>query len=171
MASLLKLYSMNVAKIFKVKLFKWLFWQVNAGKMHTLLLSSDTKSVICHRMALLRILYIMPLTYIFKVTNFEMWISRKRWELANNAKYYFYRGYLPSNVTNANVVLHDLDLRFQGQAFSCYALVIKNCADFPWLVRPLLWSCSCFTLYIICFYASPFHILWFCEFTIYQNTY
>ena len=35
-------------------------------------------------MALLWILYI--LTYIFKVTNFKMWISLKRWELSKNAQ-------------------------------------------------------------------------------------
>ena len=29
-----------------------------------------------HRMALLQMLYIMTLTYIFKVTNFWMWVSR-----------------------------------------------------------------------------------------------
>ena len=39
-----------------------------------LLLPSDRKSGICHRMVLL-----LMLTYIFKVTNFEMCLSRKRW--------------------------------------------------------------------------------------------
>ena len=58
-------------------------------------------------------------------------------------KYDFYRGlYLPSNRTIVNVVLHDLDLHFQCQTFSCYALAIKKCrqhmfpADLPRLVWP-----------------------------------
>ena len=50
------------------------------------ILQSDRKSCICHRMAQLRMLYIMILTYIFKVTNFEMWISRRRRELPKNAQ-------------------------------------------------------------------------------------
>ena len=52
-------------------------------KMQTLLFPLDMKSGISHRLVPLRMLYIIPLTYIFKVTNFEMWISRKRWDLAN----------------------------------------------------------------------------------------
>ena len=40
-------------------------------KMQTLLLPQDRKSGICHRMVPLRMLYIMTLTYIFKITNFE----------------------------------------------------------------------------------------------------
>ena len=43
-------------------------------------------SLICHQMAPLRMLYIMTLTYIFKETNFEIWISWKRWKLAKNAQ-------------------------------------------------------------------------------------
>ena len=39
--------------------------------MQTLLLLSDWKSGICHRKAPLRMLYVMTLTYIFKVKNFE----------------------------------------------------------------------------------------------------
>ena len=38
---------------------------------HTLLKSSDRKSGICHRMALLRILYVVTLTSNFKVTKFR----------------------------------------------------------------------------------------------------
>ena len=51
--------------------------------------------------------------------------------------------------TVANFVLQDLDLHFQGQAFSCYALSIKKnvqAADFPdrfATTRPVpSWSCS-----------------------------
>ena len=95
------------------------FWQVNAGKMQTLQPPSDRKSGTCHRMAPLRMLCIMTLTYIFKATNFEMWISRKRWELATNAQIWLCIGwYLQSNMIIANAVLHDLNLHFQGQTFS-----------------------------------------------------
>ena len=66
----------------------------------------------------------MTLTYIFKVTHFETWISRKRWELPKNPKVRFFRDwYLPSNGTIANVVLRDLDLQFQCQTFACYAFI------------------------------------------------
>ena len=47
-------------------------------KVQTLLLPSDRKSGVCHRMKPLQMLYIMTLTYIIKVTNFEMSIYRKR---------------------------------------------------------------------------------------------
>ena len=55
----------------------------------------------------------------FKVTIFEMWISRKRWEPSQkNAPHVFYSGwYLPSKGIVANVVLSDRDLRVQGQHF------------------------------------------------------
>ena len=86
--------------------------------MQTLLLSSDMKPGICHRMTSLRMLYITTLTYTFKIMNFEMLISRKRWELAKVLKYDFYRGwYLPSNGNIANDVFHDLHQNFQGQTF------------------------------------------------------
>ena len=52
--------------------------------MQTLLLPSDRKSGILHRKEPLQMLYIMNLTCIFNVTNFEMWISRKIWEQAKN---------------------------------------------------------------------------------------
>ena len=55
-------------------------------KMQTLLLPSDRKSGICHRMTHLRMLHVMTLTYIFNITNVEMWISRKLLELARNAQ-------------------------------------------------------------------------------------
>ena len=80
------LYSMTLTQIFKVKLFKLLFWEVNAGKMQTLLLPSYRKSGICHRTARPWMLFVMIFTYIFTVTHFEMWISRKRWEEAKNVQ-------------------------------------------------------------------------------------
>ena len=47
--------------------------------MQTLLLPSDRKFGICYWIASLRMLY---LTYVFNIKNFEMWLFRKRWELA-----------------------------------------------------------------------------------------
>ena len=69
MAPLRMLYIMTLTYIVKVKLFKWLFGQVNVGKLQTLLLKLDRKSGICHRMAPRQMLYIMTPTYILKVTN------------------------------------------------------------------------------------------------------
>ena len=60
--------------ILKIKFFDILFYLRISRKWwkleQTLLLPSDTKSCICHRMAPLRVLYITTLTYIFKVTKF-----------------------------------------------------------------------------------------------------
>ena len=113
------LYSVTFPKIFKVKLSNWLFWQVNARKMQTLLLPSDRKSGICNRMVPLRMLSIMTLSYIFKVTKFDMWISRKRWELTKKCACmtFIQIKFFPSNGTIANVVLRGFDLNFQGQIF------------------------------------------------------
>ena len=58
--------------------------------MQTLLVPSDRKSGICNRMVPLRMLSIMTLSYIFKVTKFEMWLSRKRWALTKNAQVWFW---------------------------------------------------------------------------------
>ena len=60
----------------------------------------------------------LTLTYIFKVTNFEMWISRKRWELVKNALLWLYRGWCsPSIGATTNVALRYIDLYFQGRKF------------------------------------------------------
>ena len=58
--------------IFKLKLFKWLFWHVKAGSMQTLLLPSDSESGICHQMSSLGMLYIMTLTYISRLYIFNV---------------------------------------------------------------------------------------------------
>ena len=81
--------------------------------MQTLLLPSD-KLDIWYRMAPLRMLSIVTLTYIFKVT----WISLKPWELEKMLKEDFYRGwYFPSNGTISNVLLRGFDLFLQGKIF------------------------------------------------------
>ena len=84
--------------------------------------------------ATLWMLYIVMLTYIFKVTDFEMWISRKLWELAKNAQVWLYQGwYLPTKETIANVVLHDIYLNFQVQTFQVAILTSK-----PYKIQTLL---------------------------------
>ena len=103
--------------------------------MQTLLLPSDRKSGICHRLEWLRILS-WPFPKFFKVINFEIWLSWKWWELAKKMlKCDFYRGwYLPSTVVN--VVLCDLDLNFPGYKFETlisrkrWELSQKNSYDF-----------------------------------------
>ena len=73
-------------------------------------------------MAPLRILYVMPLTYIFKVTKTEIWISRKRWELTKKSA--------TVTVIAVDICLRTEPLRtlysvtltfiFKGQTFHCY---------------------------------------------------
>ena len=80
-------YSLSYTFISRSK-FSWFTisrkpWEIK----QTLLLSLHRKSGICHRMAPLRMLYVMILTYIFIVTNFEMWLSRKQWRLTKMLKY------------------------------------------------------------------------------------
>ena len=73
---------------------------------------------ICHNMAPLQMLYIMTLTHIFKVTNFEMWLYKKRWKLVQKCPYTFYAGwYLLSKGVTPVFLLHDLYLNFQGRKF------------------------------------------------------
>ena len=97
-----------MTSIFRVKLFKWLFWQVNAGKC---------KNCYCHQIgsqvfAIERDVVRHDVDLHFDVD--EFW---KRWYL-KMPRHDLYRGsYLPSNVTIANVVLYEHDLHFQGQTF------------------------------------------------------
>ena len=49
---------------------------------------SHMKPCIWHRMAQMRMLYTVTLTYIFKVTKCEMWISRKQWKLTKNVHFW-----------------------------------------------------------------------------------
>ena len=105
--------------------------------MQILRLQLNRKSVICHRISQLQLLYIMTLTYIFKETNFEMWISRKRWKLVQRLQRFifatewdhckccptFSMSNFSSSWKNANITIafrwevrylyHDLDLQFQ----------------------------------------------------------
>ena len=60
-------------------------------------------------------------------TNFEMFISRKRRELAKMLVRDFHRGWhLPSNGTTANIVLCDLVLNFQVQTIKVAILTSKG---------------------------------------------
>ena len=84
-------------------------------------------------MAPIRMTYISTLKYIFKLINFEMWISRK---LAKNAQVWLLYDlftfvwllllYLSSNGIIMYVVVRVLDLQFQVQTFLCYAFAIEN---------------------------------------------
>ena len=76
----------------------------------TLPLPSDRKSGIWHGTAPLWMLYVMTLTYIFKVTNFEMWIFRKGAELYHRMR-----------------PLWMLYQHFQAQAFHRYAFALNKC--------------------------------------------
>ena len=74
------------------------------------------ESGISHRMAPL--LYVMILTCISKSRIFEMWTSRKMWELEKKFRYNFYSGwYFPSNGTISIVVLRNFDLNLQGHKY------------------------------------------------------
>ena len=83
--------------------------------MQTLLLPSDRKSDICNRMVQLRMLS-MTLTCIFKVTKFEMWISRKLWKLTKHAQVgLLYRLIFAIEWDHCEVVLRGFDIIFQDQ--------------------------------------------------------
>ena len=106
-------YSFTLTFIFKVKLCILLvlrlshkLWEIE----QTFLLPRDMKSYICHRMAPLRMLYIMTLTCSFKVTKFEIWISSKKF----------------SSMTFLELVLCDFDPNFQGQTFQLAILPRKR---------------------------------------------
>ena len=140
MASLQKIVLHNLDLNLQGQTFEAAILPSKLRKMQTLLLPSDRKSGICHRMAPLdrksgichrmaplRMLYIMILIYIFKVMNLKMWISRKCWELAKMLKSDFYRGwYLPSNETISNIVLNDFVLNFHGQTLQVAILTGKH---------------------------------------------
>ena len=83
----------------------------------TLLLSSDRKAGICHRMAPQQMLYIMTLSNTFAVTNFEMWMSRKRWAIKKYSRKTFIGNFFPSNGIIMNVLLCELNLSFHRQIF------------------------------------------------------
>ena len=91
-------------------------------------------------------LYIMTFTYIFKDKNFEMWISRKRWELALDNQGWLYIGwYLPSNGTIANAALRDLNLNLQGKIF-LVPIFTRNSWKMQTLLLPLDKSGICHRL-------------------------
>ena len=96
--------------------------------MQTVLLPSDKKSSICHRMAQMRICTPWPWP-TFPGYDFVMWISKKQWGLSKM---------LSSMISMEVDICHrmgpfrmimSLIFHFQSQTFSCYALTIKNCAS------------------------------------------
>ena len=76
----------------------------------TLLSPSDSKADIYHRIVPLRMLYAVTLTNIFNVTNFEMWISRKRCVLAKNTQEWLYRSWYFCHRTGSLRVLNSVTL-------------------------------------------------------------
>ena len=132
---------------------QWWFWEVKAEKIQTLLLPSDRISGICHGMVLLWIWNIMTSTYICKFTNFEMWISRKGWELAKTAQIWLlyssvfaiesdhcqyctpwpWPSFLRSKIFLLNISYKKM--RRQRSARGRFASIRTS---------PSVWSCSCF---------------------------
>ena len=101
--------------------------------MQILLLPSDRKSDICNRMIQLRMLP-MTLTYIFKVTKFEPWISRKRWKLTKHAQVWLlYRLIFAIEWDYCEVVLRGFDIILQGQIF-------KKEISLKWLAKHASYS-------------------------------
>ena len=84
---------------------------------------------ICHRMGPLRMLY-RDLDLNFQGHKFETLISRKQWELLHKCKIWLYKGwYSLSNSTFVNVILHNLDLHFQGQTLVMHCYKKLQAAD------------------------------------------
>ena len=124
----------------------------NGWKMQIFLLPSDMTYGICHRMALLLMLYVVNFAYIIKVRNFEMWISRKRWELLRKCSSKTFtevdichrmgalRMLYSITLTNIFKVKH-LDI------YICYTELHRQrmfTTDLPRLTQPSPWSCSCY---------------------------
>ena len=85
MAQILFLYALTLFFIFKLN-FIFFYWFVKILKPvrdRETTMAINRKSGICHRMAPLRTLHVVSLSYIFKITNFEMWMSRECWALVN----------------------------------------------------------------------------------------
>ena len=72
------IFNVNVLAVYLFLRISCKLWKTE----QRLLLLTDRKSCICCRMVPLRMLCVMTLNYIFKVTDFEMWISRKRRKIA-----------------------------------------------------------------------------------------
>ena len=123
--------------MFEYKLFNWLFRQVSAGKMQLLLLPSDKKSGYWYRMAL-QMLYIMTLTYVFKVTKFDMWISWKRWELATAAQVWLLQRLIFAiELDHCDTPCSQIFI-FKVKHFFVMHLLKKMCAGsgYPWQICP-----------------------------------
>ena len=114
----------NADLLVHVKHFNLLPWQVYGKykhyycqqiQSHILQLPSNRTSLICPSNGATEMLYIVTLTYIFKVTKFEMWISGKRWERLKRLVYDFNYGcYLPSLQERNKAARHFLQIRQQA---------------------------------------------------------
>ena len=100
-----------------------ILWPCHLDLHFQLLLLSNRKLCLCHRIASLGILYIVTLTYIFKVKKFEMLIVWKQRKLAKSAQLItFIDVDIFHQMAWLHVVLCDLDLNFQGKNLKCQYL-------------------------------------------------
>ena len=86
---------------------------------------SNSIAIIEKWMAPLWMLYIMTMTYIFTVINFEMWIWKTVRSSEKCPSMTFRGWYLPSNGTIVNVLLRNLNHNFQDQTFQVAILKSK----------------------------------------------
>ena len=116
---------------FQCQTFNWLFWQVSTG---------ICKRCYCHQIGIQVFVIVYHhckccttwLTYIFKITIFDMWISVKRWELAKNAQV---RLFIEDDISHRMgplrfVFFGTLTFIFKVKYFLaiCYAFAINICA-------------------------------------------
>ena len=111
-----------------------LFWQVNVGKYKHCYYHPIVSTVCTIEWTHCEWYTLWPWLTFSRSRIIKIWISRKRRELEINTHV----------LLLMNVVLCDIDLHFQGQAFSCYAFVIKkriqqiSPANLPRLARPVV---------------------------------
>ena len=130
-----------------MKFFSWLFWQVSAGKC---------KHHYCHHIES-RLFAAANVVHRDSDLNFQGYemLNVNIWKTVRDGKKCWSTIFTQVDIyhqigTITDVVLHDLDFYFQGQTFSCYAMVIQQCtgsglrpSDLSRLARPPLWNCSC----------------------------
>ena len=120
------LYSVTLTCIFKVKLLKWLFWQVNAGKLKHFYgnqIGSDVFNIERRHCACSTS---WPWPTFSRSRFLKCENNRKRWELAIHA-----REWLLSTLIFAIEYCEFCSLwpwPFSKWTFSCYAFAINNCA-------------------------------------------
>ena len=113
----------------------------------------DRKSSIWHLMVSLRMLYVMTLNYIFKVINFEMWISRKSIELPRNSQIWLLKRLIFAIEWGPLWMFFSMTFNFQGETFQvailtskCWKLQYYYCHQIGSQVFTIEWRhCECCT--------------------------